>query len=411
KAQATSTQAIPLNQGWPAQVLATAKPYFLEDLSQLPCAIQPPAEDHWGVAPQAVSLMLLPLRSRDRTLGSLNFSSSKPGTYSVAWRNLAELFAGQIGSQLNLILAHQRTTAALKELASSQVRLKQAVEFHERMMQSSTDAIYTLDLAANFTLVNQQTAQLSGYSVEELLGFSFFTFFADDEALAIQKQIAATVSQGAAIHQRDAELICKDNSRKIITFSLAPLFLEGNISAIVGTAQDITERKRAEEALRVSGDKFSKAFRCSPDSITIIRLNDGRFVEVNDSCLRLTGYVREEMIGRNSVELNLWVNLEDRTRIKQVLHQQGSVRNLEFQLRIKSGEVRIGQMSAEILELEGEPCLLAMTRDITEGKQAEAVLLRAASAEAANQAFEKELIERQQVEEALRWSEEKFASA
>jgi len=75
-----------------------------------------------------------------------------------------------------------------------------------------------------------------------------------------------------------------------------------------------SQRQRAEEAPCLSEEKFSKAFRSSPDSITISALKDGRYVEVNDSCLRLLGYHREEVIGHTSIELNIWANPEDRTR-------------------------------------------------------------------------------------------------
>jgi diguanylate cyclase (GGDEF)-like protein/PAS domain S-box-containing protein len=173
----------------------------------------------------------------------------------------------------------------------------------------------------------------------------------------------------------------------------------------------MTDRKQMEDALGASEEKFSKAFRSSPDSITISTLADGRYVEVNDSFHHITGYCREEVIGRTSLELNIWANPEDRTRFKQMLQQQGTVRNLEFGFRIKSGEVRVGLVSAEIIDFGSELCILAVIRDITDHKQVEEVLLRAKVAEAAKQALEKEITQRQRAEEALRLSEEKFSKA
>jgi histidine kinase len=138
------------------------------------------------------------------------------------------------------------------------------------------------------------------------------------------------------------------------------------------------ERQQAEEALRISEAKFSTAFRSSPDAITISTLNDGRYIEVNDSCLRMFGYAREEMIGQNSLDLEIWANSDDRNAIKQLLQQQEKVTNLEVKLRKKSGEIFPGLFSAEVISLENEPCLLSVATDITMLKQAEKALERLA---------------------------------
>ncbi len=139
--------------------------------------------------------------------------------------------------------------------------------------------------------------------------------------------------------------------------------------------KEIMERKQVEEALRISEEKFSKAFRSSPDSISITTLAEGKLIEVNNSCLNLTGYTREEMIGRTVAELNIWADLTDRSRMQQMLQQQGAVRDLEFVFRMKLGRLRVGWVSAEIIDLGGEPCLLTVIRDITDRKRAEEQLL------------------------------------
>jgi len=155
-------------------------------------------------------------------------------------------------------------------------------------------------------------------------------------------------------------------------------------------SREITKRKHMEQALRVSEEKFSKAFRASPDAIVISTLADGRYVEVNDSCLRLTGYAREDLIGHTSFELHNWIDLEDRGKLQQMLQQQGAVRDLEFNFRIKSGEVRTGLLSAEVIDLNDELCILAIIRDITARKREEKELEKAKeAAEAANQAKSK----------------------
>lgn len=134
QAKSTSLQRASINQGWSGKVLTESKPYFLANLTQLPPSITLPTNPHWGIDLKACSLMLLPLRAGERTIGSLNFSSSRPGTYSVAWLNLASLLAAQVGGQLGSILAHQRATLALNTLELSQAQLRSAIKSREQMM-------------------------------------------------------------------------------------------------------------------------------------------------------------------------------------------------------------------------------------------------------------------------------------
>lgn len=136
----------------------------------------------------------------------------------------------------------------------------------------------------------------------------------------------------------------------------------------------ITEQKQTEMELRKSEEKFSTAFRASPDSISINRLSDGMYLEVNDGFATVTGYVAEDVIGRTSLELNNWVNPDDRTRLVNELKARGVIANLEAQFRRKDGVISTGLMSARIIEVGGEACVLSITRDISDRKRAEEYL-------------------------------------
>ncbi len=146
------------------------------------------------------------------------------------------------------------------------------------------------------------------------------------------------------------------------------------LDAVAERLGAITEHRQAEEALRESEEKFSKAFRASPDIMAISTLKGGRFIEVNDSFTRFTGYSRDEVIGRYAIDTSNWMNAEDRARMLQMLKKQGKVRNLEVESRNKSGEIRIGQYSAELINIGGEPCIISVTTDITERKQSEELI-------------------------------------
>ena len=141
-----------------------------------------------------------------------------------------------------------------------------------------------------------------------------------------------------------------------------------------GAVLDRTEYKRAEEALRESEQKFSKIFYASPVPVSINRVSDGRYVDVNESFLKRMGYQREEVIGRSALELNAWAEPGQRPNMFQILNEQGSLRDFEARFRTKSGEMGTALLFREIIELAGEKYFIGTTLDITDRKRAEAAL-------------------------------------
>ena len=143
-----------------------------------------------------------------------------------------------------------------------------------------------------------------------------------------------------------------------------------------GVNQDITEVRKASEAMRLSEEKFSKAFRTNPDSININRLRDGLYLEINHGFTAMTGYTEDDVFGKSSLELNIWANPEDRAKLLEGLKRDGEVVNLEAKFRTKSGTLVSGLMSAAIIEVGGEECIISITRDISDRKAAEEMLKR-----------------------------------
>ncbi len=134
---------------------------------------------------------------------------------------------------------------------------------------------------------------------------------------------------------------------------------------------EIAERRRAEDALRASQEKFATAFRCSPDAMVISCLDEGLLIEVNDSFLAMTGYRRDEVIGRTVGDLHFWANPGERDGMLRALRAGSVVRNLEFGFRVRGGEERVGLASAEIIKLQDKACVVAVISDISELKRSE----------------------------------------
>jgi PAS domain S-box-containing protein len=150
----------------------------------------------------------------------------------------------------------------------------------------------------------------------------------------------------------------------------------GNVLTMLGTIQDITERKKAETTLRQSEERFSKMFNTSPTPITLNRLSDGTFMAVNDSFLRLSGFTREEVIGHTAVELGVYPNPGTRSNFMKTLRELGRLPSFDQPFKGKSGKMADTLLSLELVTIDGEPCVLALALDITERKRAEEKLVR-----------------------------------
>ena len=148
------------------------------------------------------------------------------------------------------------------------------------------------------------------------------------------------------------------------------------LASMVSLALEESSRAHSEHLLRESEERFSKAFDSSPVIITILRLSDKKFIEANDALVRWFGLSRDRILGHDSQELGVWVNLDDRAKFLADLERDGSLREVECQLRSSRGTVHTMLLSADIIEINREPHMLVIGLDITQRKQAEAELLR-----------------------------------
>jgi PAS domain S-box-containing protein len=146
----------------------------------------------------------------------------------------------------------------------------------------------------------------------------------------------------------------------------------GTNSCFLSVLRDVTDRRLAEQALRESEEKFSKAFRTSPDVMSIVDLETGHYLEVNEAHGRAFGFTRAEVIGRSPVELGIFDGPDRLESLQRQLAVSGSFRNEEIQACNRAGERLTFLLSAEVMELGGRKCLLRVAHDITRRKLAEA---------------------------------------
>jgi PAS domain S-box-containing protein len=287
---------------------------------------------------------------------------------------------GEPGAQF-AELTHKVKSAALRNRAED--ALRKSEEKYRHLIEHSNEAIVVVQ-DGMLRLVNHRAVEFTGYTEQELLSMPFSSFIhPDDRAMVVERYQRRLKGERLPSHYR-FQLSPKDESTCWVEINVVSIDWDGR-PATLNYLTNITERKQAEEALRLSEEKFRKAFFTSPDSICITRLHDGMFVSVNKGFIEMTGYTEEDIAGKTSLEINIWKDPEDRRKIIEGLQANGEVRNYEARFLTKSGEI-YGSMSTSIIELNGVPHILNITHDITERKRAEDALLK--NAEELHAAYE-----------------------
>jgi PAS domain S-box-containing protein len=272
------------------------------------------------------------------------------------------------------LLLRQQVTVRTRHLELASAELQKSERRYQTLASISPVGIFRTDAEGATTYVNPKWCEISGLSVNDALGDGWLDAVHPDDKEHLRQGWQASTQ----LHKpsfSDYRFVRPDGTMAWVMGQAVPeMNSENQIVGYVGTITDITDRKQAEEAAREAQERFNQIFHASPIPISLTRLEDGRYLEVNEAFLRVTGYTRAEALGRTSLELNLWVDVNDRTRMVQGIRQQGAVHNMEFTFRTKSGARREALMSVEPLEIAGESAIVAMFHDITDRKRAEAAL-------------------------------------
>ncbi|NPV93478.1 MAG: PAS domain S-box protein [Firmicutes bacterium] len=278
-----------------------------------------------------------------------------------------------------MIIAHDIT-----ERKSLEKRLKWDREQLMNFIDSTPSLIYARDLEGKLLMLNQTLADFYKLPKEKALGTTFYDFFSQAEADSLTAENNKVIETGLP-HQFD-ELVTHDGVQKTFIANKFPLRdSEGGIYGVGAVITDVTELNLGKEALIQSEERFYKAFHANPNPMSIATLEDGVFMDVNDSYTHSIGYRREEMIGRSVLELGLWDDPEDRAKIIRRLKAGKKVKNCKSRLRTKQKQLRVVMLSMEQISLNGEKCVVTMYLDITELEQAETALRQ--SEERFNKAF------------------------
>lgn len=228
-----------------------------------------------------------------------------------------------------------------------------------------------VDKSAVFLEVNKEFTNYFNLSQEEIKGKTF-------SDLKIPKRIEKIWFDNFKKSEEFNKPISFEyiNSKNRYRFAISHFLGKDNdgFSKYSLVLQDITERKKAEAELRLSEEKFSKAFSISHYAILFTKFEDGIILDVNEGFLKISGYEYNQVIGKSTLELDIWLDAADRTDFTRELTLKGRLVQKEYKFRIKSGDIIIGLTSAELIDINKIKCIITSVLDITERKKAEIAL-------------------------------------
>jgi PAS domain S-box-containing protein len=248
----------------------------------------------------------------------------------VSARRLADVAGGSAG----LVVVSRDISARV----AAEEALRRANDFRERVMESASDAIYALDLDGHFTLVNRRACEITGYEADELVGTTFGRLYTPEALERNVVEFRRAAVDGQPVSRVETELIRKNGEMVAITFSLAPVFQDGIVAGIVGTAEDITERKHAEAQLRESEEHYRSLVETVLEGVYQIS-GDGTILEASEAAARMLGYESAEELVAVGKVARLYADPTERPARLEELQREGEHRNAEMRFRRKDGSV------------------------------------------------------------------------
>lgn len=244
-------------------------------------------------------------------------------------------------------------------------KLLESEERSKAMLRAIPDLLFRVDRNGKFLDYKADVKDLYAQSVS-LIGLRNRDVTPPEFADLIERKIEETLSSGQ-IQTFEYQMLIPGTGLQEFEARMAP----SGPDEVISIVRNITEQKKAERQLRESEQRFATIFKDSPVAIAISRVSDGKIIHINSSFTNLLGLTPEEVLGKTTLELGIWAIPADRLRFIEILSKNQQVVGMETLLGLKSGENRQVQVWGDLINLNGEPCMLAEVIDITDKKNQE----------------------------------------
>ena len=276
------------------------------------------------------------------------------------------------GKPIEIIMVSRDIT----ERKEAEQELRNSEEKYRSILETMQESYFEVDYAGSLTFFNDSLCRLLGYSKEELMGMNNRQYTDKEHSKKLFQVFNEVYNTGKTTEGFDWQIIRKDGTERYVEASVSlQKDSSGKPIGFRGIARDVTERKQAEEALRASEELFRNYLEYAPDGVYTNELN-GTFLYGNRRCEEIIGYKREELIGKNFLELNILPGKSLNKAIELLqLNMEGKPTGPdEIELISKEGRLIPVEINTSVVQRNGEGIVLAFVRDITERKQAEEAL-------------------------------------
>ncbi|AOE84557.1 sensor domain-containing protein [Pseudomonas sp. TCU-HL1] len=270
----------------------------------------------------------------------------------------------------------RRMIGVMRDVTQQQQRAQDLLNSQQRyssLFHLSPDVVLLVRLTDSLIVeANQHFEDVLGWPVTETIGRTTLELGIWDD-LGQREWLHSNVRSNRAPVYQEVKLRTRNGNTLDGQLSSQYIELEGQ-PYLISTFLDTTERKRAENALRISEEKYAKAFRSTPDAVVITDRASGRFLEINLGFERQFGWSQEEAIGQSSLELGIWEDPQQRQEMLDSLQRHGHLSELEVNLRHRNGDRATYLLYGEEIELDGRICLVLTARDVTRQRAQEQAL-------------------------------------
>jgi len=288
---------------------------------------------------------------------------------------------GQLADYFNHFMERlEKYSTNLKSEINQHHKTEQALRISEgkyrTILERMEEGYFEVDLSGCFTFFNISVEKILGRSEDKLFGKNINTFMNRENSEKLNKLFQTVKNTGIAVQISDLELLKNDGSACSIETSVSILH-DSKKSAIgfSGVLRDVTKRKKSEKALKLSEEMFSKAFRSSPSGMFITSIKDTKIINANRSFSKIIGYDLSQLIGRKLTTLGFYFNSSEESKLLKNIQRRNRLESQEFLFLNSRGDKRTGIISAEVLDVWGEQCMLVAMEDITESRQLESEIL------------------------------------